>query len=952
MKPFLKQVADHYYDKGGISDRCFIFPNRRSMIFFKKYLREAVASDADASPLLAPQMYTVNDFFARTSGLKVADRITLLLELYDCYTALNPKAESLDDFIFWGDVILGDFDDVDKYLADPKQLFTNIADYKQIQDTFQYLSETQKKALTSFVGHFGGGSAIKESFLQIWNIMYRLYETFGGRLREKGLAYEGMIYRSLASMTEEVSDGMSGSGYVFVGLNALNECEKKVLRMMQQRGAAEFCWDWSGSMLHDPRNRASFFMSDNVKEFPSAIDVDAEPLGTPEFNVLSVPSSYGQVKHLENILERVSDPEGKDTAIVLPDESLLIPLLNSVPESVKDINVTMGYPLSASMVYVLISDVAKMQMHLRRKDDCWQFYHRHVWDILANGLLDSRGKAAEIKKAGKFYVPQADLGGNALLDTIFRPVLTDLTSNDPDQIEAFAVYLQDILSMIVPLGSEDNEAAIEMDAAKSFYTALNSLRTRRLSVLPSTFAKLLETLTAGASVPFKGEPLKGMQVMGPLETRALDFRNVVVLSCNEGMFPRRSVSSSFVPPELRKAFGLPTYEYQDSVWAYYFYRMVSRAEKVWLVCDSRTEGLKRGEESRYIRQLKYHYGIPLNRYVAHADLITSDKDDEKVVKTPEMMKKIASMSFSASAVQNYVICPMKFYYKSIMGIKADEEVAESLDGKMIGNVYHNTMRALYFGDAAMDPDVPFDKLDSQPDKGMDEVSAGYLEKWLSEERLGIITAKVESFMKSELNVDEIRGRDLVVKSVIVRYVLETLKKDRMLLDSIGADAFGIVGLEKQVSAEIFGCRFFGVMDRIDSVVPGTVRLVDYKSGADSQKVLDVTDANAEKVVFKIFDDKYSNRKDFKAALQFHIYGKMLKTAGIAEEGHLYNSMYSTAEMFRNPPVMFPENARFAALMDERLERLFSEMKDMEVPFERTKDPDACGICDFKMICGR
>ena len=952
MKPFLKQVADHYYDKGGISDRCFIFPNRRSMIFFKKYLREAIASDADASPLLAPQMYTVNDFFARTSGLKVADRITLLLELYDCYTALNPKAESLDDFIFWGDVILGDFDDVDKYLADPKQLFTNIADYKQIQDTFQYLSETQKKALTSFVGHFGGGSAIKESFLQIWNIMYRLYETFGGRLREKGLAYEGMIYRSLASMTEEVSDGMSGSGYVFVGLNALNECEKKVLRMMQQRGAAEFCWDWSGSMLHDPRNRASFFMSDNVKEFPSAIDVDAEPLGTPEFNVLSVPSSYGQVKHLENILERVSDPEGKDTAIVLPDESLLIPLLNSVPESVKDINVTMGYPLSASMVYVLISDVAKMQMHLRRKDDCWQFYHRHVWDILANGLLDSRGKAAEIKKAGKFYIPQADLGGNALLDTIFRPVLTDLTSNDPDQIEAFAVYLQDILSMIVPLGSEDNEAAIEMDAAKSFYTALNSLRTRRLSVLPSTFAKLLETLTAGASVPFKGEPLKGMQVMGPLETRALDFRNVVVLSCNEGMFPRRSVSSSFVPPELRKAFGLPTYEYQDSVWAYYFYRMVSRAEKVWLVCDSRTEGLKRGEESRYIRQLKYHYGIPLNRYVAHADLITSDKDDEKVVKTPEMMKNIASMSFSASAVQNYVICPMKFYYKSIMGIKADEEVAESLDGKMIGNVYHNTMRALYFGDAAMDPDVPFDKLDSQPDKGMDEVSAGYLEKWLSEERLGIITAKVESFMKSELNVDEIRGRDLVVKSVIVRYVLETLKKDRMLLDSIGADAFGIVGLEKQVSAEIFGCRFFGVMDRIDSVVPGTVRLVDYKSGADSQKVLDVTDANAEKVVFKIFDDKYSNRKDFKAALQFHIYGKMLKTAGIAEEGHLYNSMYSTAEMFRNPPVMFPENARFAALMDERLERLFSEMKDMEVPFERTKDPDACGICDFKMICGR
>ena len=952
MKPFLKQVADHYFSIGDISEKCFVFPNRRSMVFFRKYISEAVASKVSGCPLIVPQLLTINDFFARESGLKAADRITLLLELYECYSSLNQKAESLDDFIFWGDVILGDFDDVDKYLVDPKQIFTNIADYKQIQDTFSYLSEDQREAMKVFVRHFKDSSAIKDSFLQIWNIMHPLYDMFNRRLRDKGIAYEGMIYRSLASKVEDGSLEFPGSAYVFVGLNALNECEKKVLHMMNQRGVAQFCWDWSGNMAKDPKNKAAFFMSDNVRNFPQALSLDEQGLGLPEFNVLNVPSSYGQVKHLENMLEQVSDPEGTDTAVVLPDETLLIPLLNSVPESVRDINVTMGYPLSASEVFVLMSDIAKMQMHLRRKEDGWYFYHKHVWDILANGLLDCRKEADEIKKAGKFYIPQEDLNGHPLLDLIFRPVLKDLASSDPQQIDSFAEYLQEIICSIVPLESEDNEAAIEIDAARAYYVSVNSLRTRRLGILPATFVRLLDTLLSGASVPFEGEPLKGMQVMGPLETRALDFRNVIVLSCNEGMFPRKSVSSSFVPPELRKAFGMPTYEYQDSVWAYYFYRMVSRAEKVWLVYDSRTEGLKRGEESRYIKQLKYHYGIPVNYYVAHADLSTFEKEDDKVVKTEDIIDKIEKMSFSVSSVQNYVICPMKFYYHSVMEIRKDEDVAESLDSRMIGNVYHNTMRALYFGEEAMASDAPFEKMDRQPDKGMDEVSSDYLDKWLSEEKVPVITAKVESLMKLELNVDEIRGRDLVVKSVIVRYVLETLRRDRMLLQKSGVGAFGIIGLEKKVAADVYGCRFFGVMDRVDSIIPGTVRLVDYKSGADSQKVLDVNDDNAEKIVSRIFDDSYSYRKDYKAALQFHIYGRMLKEAGLAEEGRLFSSLYSTAEIFGNTPAMFPENGKFCRLMDARLQNLFAEMKDINIPFERTRDTDACAFCDFKMICGR
>lgn len=965
MKPFLKQVADHYFDKGDISGRCFIFPNRRSMVFFRKYLAEAAAAAVQGRPLLMPQMLTVNDFFARSSGLMPADRITLLLELYDCYAALNPKAEPLDDFIFWGDVILGDFDDVDKYLADPKRIFANIADYKQIQDTFSYLTDVQRKALEAFVGHFRDDSgkltvnldsddpAVKERFLQIWNILLPLYESFNRALFEKGMAYEGMIYRAMACGDGPDLSVMPDVRYVFVGLNALNECEKKVMKVLKRRGAAEFCWDWHGDMVKDPRNRASYFMSDNVEVFGQDIILEGGSSDVPEFNVLSVPSSYGQVKQLGAILQQVEDPCGADTAVVLPDESLLIPLLNSVPGSVTDINVTMGYPLSASAVFVLMSDIARMQMHLRLKDGKWHFYHKHVWDILSCGLLKCRETADAVRKDGKFYIPQDDLNGQPLLDLVFRPVLTDLSSNDPEQTDAFAGYLQEILSGVVALMPEGDGSAIEVEAAKAYYTSINSLRARRLKVLPSTFVRLLETLISGASVPFKGEPLKGMQVMGPLETRALDFKNVVVLSCNEGMFPRHSVSSSFVPPELRKAFGLPTYEYQDSVWAYYFYRMVCRAKKVWLVYDSRTEGLKRGEESRYIKQLAYHYGLPIRRHVADAELTALDVEDGSVRKTDEILSALDSMSFSVSAIQNYVFCPMKFYYHSVLKLKPDEEVAESLDSRMIGNVYHNAMYALYYGEEAMASDAAFDKLDSQSDRGLTEVSAAYLEKWLDEGRLGALTAKVESLMKAELNVDEIRGRDLVVRTVITRYVLETLRKDVDFLKRNGAEAFTIIGLEKKLGVNLFGCRFFGVADRIDSVIPGTVRLVDYKSGSDSQKVLAVTDDKAEESVAKIFDSPYKKgKKDFKAALQFHIYGKMLKEAGIAEDGRLFNSLYSTAEIFRNPPVMFPESVRFARLMDERLAGLLAEMKDREVPFRRTEDKDTCAYCDFKMICGR
>ena len=976
MTPFLKQVADHYIDRGDISSRCFVFPNRRSMVFFRKWLSTRVAESAlkrGTGPVKAPLMLTVNDLFYRIGGLHVTDKVTLLVELYDCYKDLNPKPETLDEFIFWGDVILGDFNDVDKYLASPKQLFANVADYKAIQDTFSYLSDVQREAIESFMAHFNDRSDIKERFLQIWNILYPLYVRYNAVLSEKGMAYEGMVYRAFAesltdrSLEDLLSDSFSPDiSFVIVGLNALNECEKTLLRRLRDCGRAEFCWDWSGDMIRDRKHRSSFFMADNVREFPPAFRLDDDGVGKASFNSLSVPSSYGQVKHLAPILERLGYRDNalagcSDTAVVIPDETLLMPLLNSVPENISDINVTMGYPMTASELYVVMSDIAMMQMHLRKKETGWHFYHKQVWDILSSGIMktllaaegmeECRMKISHIRQEGKYYIPQEDLSGFPLLDVIFRPVAEEPLSADAEQTERLAAYLQEVTAFLAPLLSHRDDMAVELEFARKWYSSINSLRAKKLAVQPMTFVRLLNSLMAGLSVPFKGEPLKGLQIMGPLETRALDFRNVIIFSCNEGMFPRRNVSSSFIPPDLRKAFSLPTYEYQDAIWAYYFYRLVSRAENVWMVYDSRSEGLKRGEESRYIKQLRYHFGVDVKHHVAEAGLSSYQDVDEGLAKTDDVMKAIDGLTYSVSALQNYVSCPMKFCYQSVLKLSRDEDVAESLDNAMIGNVYHNAMWSLYHGEEAMRSDGSFEKLEDTHGAGMPKVTASYLESWLGRE--DEVRSRVISLMKAELNTDEITGRDLVVQRVIVRYVMETIRKDILLLARYGADAFEIIGLEKKIFVELYGVRFFGVVDRIDSIVPGTVRMVDYKTGNDSPSVIAVTDDMAEAAVSRIFDEGYDVKKSSKAALQFHIYDRMAQEAGLVSDiGQVCNSLYATSDLFRNVPSVFPVSGKFSELMDVRVKALIDEIRDREVPFRRTEDTDACRYCDYKMICGR
>lgn len=924
-------------------------------MFFTRHLCQAVKdSDVLSRPIVAPEMLTINDFFHKVGGMHSVERVRLLIELYDCYKECNPKAETLDEFIFWGDVILSDFNDVDKYLVDPKQLFANISDLKKIQDTYTYLTDTQRKAIEAFVSHFSDLSGrltvnldsdepdVKGKFLMIWNILYDLYELFNTRLREKGMAYEGMVYRQLAqrlkneSVEDVFNDVWQGDvKFVFVGLNALNECEKMLLRKLRDAGRAEFCWDYSGKIISDPKNRSSFFMAENVVEFPQAAVWDREGLNVPEINVVSVPSSTGQAKRLPDVLNGIGSRTVAgltDCAIVLPDETLLSSVLNSIPDEVEDINVTMGLPMTGSILYSMMSDIAAIQLHTVNRKGKWYFYHKQVWDLFANDLFRkaSDEKTLEIiskvKSDAAYYISQDVLSGTPLLDAVFRPVIADQKLQSASQIKDFAEYQKQVLTAVISSVTEDVGMNLELEYAKEYYKCVNVLKEIDLEVLPVTYVRLLNQLLSAVSVPFRGEPLKGLQIMGPLETRALDFRNLVILSANEGVFPRRNVSSSFVPPELRKGFGLPTYEYQDAVWAYYFYRMISRAEKVWMFTDTRTEGLKSGEESRYIKQLEYHFNIPLNRYVVRFDKMKTAKVED-IVKTLDDVRKIKETVLSATTVQNYLACPAKFYYGTVKELKAEEEVAESLDYGMFGTVYHETMRSLY---------------------ASDRMTAKDIQSWLGRE--DEIKSKIKELIIDELNLMEVSGRNLVVTDVILKYVMKTLQRDLELLEKEGVDFFEILGREVKVSGEFKGQKFKGFIDRLDSFHPGQVRVVDYKTG----KVLDddekINDDNALAIAEDIFAEDIKERP--KIALQFFIYDMLVQNHPLARGKQLFNCVYSTARLFKEPPLNVPRNEMFFNAVSERLENTLKEMYSLEVPFRRTNDEKVCEYCDFKMICGR
>jgi hypothetical protein len=609
VTPFLKILAESLFKEynTGIQDICIVFPNRRAGLFFRKYLAEIAGI-----PLCSPSIYTINELMVELSGLRLCDPVDLVIEVYEIYASLISLPEPLDDFYNWGEHILRDFDDLDKSLVHAEGIFRNILDLKQIDTAFDYLSAEQKGTLKKFWGSINEMkvSEHQQKFLSFWKTLHPLYSALKENLRRKGKAYEGMIYREVAGkILKKEYPVLPARKIVLAGFNALTEAEKTLFRYCRDSGTGSFYWDYDIHYLENIQMEAGRFIRENLKEFPPAALLENQSnLGSQRIMVYELPSDIMQAKFLTQLLNTVETAvnEFQDTAVILADENLLIPVLYSLPLETGDINITMGYPLKYSPVYSFLELVMKMQVKVskytgKRKN---KYYYKHVFPILdhqySGSFMDSELVVLKnrIRSDNMIYLDEALFQNSEFLRRIFV------------RIENLSSLIDYLVSLLVYLAKEFSLHGHEFyDKLDKEYVYFLLLRLRKLSLVIrnfqpeiriETFINLFRKVIRSTTIPFEGEPLGGLQIMGLLETRLLDFRNLIFLSMNEGIIPRTHHSYSYIPYNIRYAFNMPTRDYHDAIYAYYFYRLLQRSESVCLLYNNRTDGINTGEMSRFI----------------------------------------------------------------------------------------------------------------------------------------------------------------------------------------------------------------------------------------------------------------------------------------------------------------------------------------------------------------
>ena len=959
MKPFLYQVASLFYEKweAEVSRLAFVFPNRRTGLFFQKYLSEV----AD-TPLFSPTILTINDLFIQLSGKQSADRISMLFILYDIYIRHSGSTETFDEFLYWGEMLLNDFDDIDKYMANARMLFSNVTDLREIENDFDFLSDEQIAAIRSFWSSFypRGDTPNQQQFLAVWQVLYDLYEEFRATLAAEGKGYEGMIFREVVeSMERGESPDLPYEQIVFVGLNALSVSEERFLAQLQKREIADFYWDYVSDKVTDPDNKASYFVSRNLKSFPSSMKLPPEEKVKTEIEVIGIPSGIGQAKHVYTLLSdwckeaEMSSEEALRTAVILPDEHLLIPVLNAIPEQIRRINVTMGYPLAGTPVASLIEYILALQKNVRYIDRNPLFYFRDVLPVLNHRYILSTSPeiisslVKEITENNKIYISHTELEKTPLLEILFTPVTG---------VEAFSDYLIKVLEelnkVMSALSDEEEEDApqrtndLEQEFIFHYFTTVNRMKEvmkdARIEMKIDTFFRLLKRVTDTITIPFHGEPLSGLQIMGVLETRALDFDRLIILSMNEGIFPQRKAANSFIPYNLRRGFGLPTYEHQDSVWAYHFYRLIERASHVSLLYDTRSNGLQTGEVSRFVHQLHYHYEVPMRDKLVVYNVSSSKTPPLAVPKREDIMRRLdayrkgGSKAISASAINTYLDCPLKFYFSVVEGIREEEEVSETIESDVFGSILHKVMEELY-----------------KPFQGK-MVTVDLLKAIRKDTALltgAIARAFASEFFKTEV-VRSLTGQNYLIGEMIRKYVEKILERDGKLTPFVYIESErkinGLISLSDH--SEI---RLKGFIDRVDEVLDA-IRIIDYKSGSGT-----TTFSSIE----SLFNKEEKDRA--KAVMQVFMYCWMYAHFTENKGKTIQPGIYYVRSLFSDPfdPSVYHRIERgksekvedfsgYAQAFEEGLRGCLDEIFNPEIPFTQTPTGKACSYCPFKGICGK
>lgn len=957
MQPFLQLVAHDLYTKIGndLSRTVLVFPNKRANLFFNEYLAE----ESD-QPIWSPAAMSISDLLQKLSVQKAGDPIRLVCELYKVFKEETESRETLDDFYFWGELLISDFDDVDKNMVDADKLFSNLQDLKNLMDDYEFLDEEQEEAIRQFFQNFSieRRTELKEKFISLWDKLGIIYHRYREKLAELGIAYEGMLYRNVIEQLD--TDRLKYDKYVFVGFNVLNKVEKEFFQKLQKAGKAMFYWDYD--LFYTQRiskHEAGEFIKRNLIDFPNELpesyfDIFRKP---KKIRYISASTENAQARFLPEWVKATQTHttqivSEKENAIVLCNEALLLPVLHSIPQDVQNVNITMGFPLAQTPVYSFINAAMELQTNGYRPDT-GRFTYEAVSKILKHPYTRQLSDHAtrlerELTKTNRFYPLPSELKKDDFLTILFTP---------QSNIRELCDYLLRLIKSISILYRKEGEYddifnQLYRESIFQSHLKINRLysliESGELSVRTDTLKRLITKVLTASNIPFHGEPAIGLQIMGVLETRNLDFRNLIMLSLNEGQLPKAGGESSFIPYNLRKAFGMTTIEHKNAVYAYYFYRLIQRAENITLLYNTSSDGLNRGEESRFMLQLLVEGPHEITREYLEAGQSPQNTLEIQIEKTPEILRRLyraydtaqpESVILSPSALNTYLDCRLRFYYRYVAGLKTPDEVSAEIDSALFGTIFHLSAQLAYTDLTANGKMIQREDLERLL---RDEIKLqGYVDQAFKQELF-----KVALEEKPEYN-----GVQLINSKVIVSYLKQLLRND------LQYTPFEMVAMEKKVSEKItiqtalgpLTLRLGGTIDRMDAK-EGTLRIVDYKTGG-SPKI----PANIEQL-FTPSETRpnYIFQTFLYAAIMSRKQPLMVAPALLYIHRAASESYSPVIEMGepRKPKIPVNNFAFFEDEFRERLQALLEEIFDEKEPFTQTEDIKKCAYCDFKAICKR
>ena len=959
MESFLKLVAADLYKhtEGNLAHTAVVFPNKRAGLFFNEYL----AQESD-SPIWSPAYVSISELFRSLSPWEVGDPVKLVCELYKIFRRETQSTETLDDFYFWGEMLISDFDDADKNKVDTDKLFSNLQDLRNIMDDYTFIDDEQEEAIRQFFQNFSieRRTALKERFISLWDVLGNIYKGFRESLASQNIAYEGMMYRHVIEHLDV--DKLPYEKYVFVGFNVLNKVEHTLFTQLKDAGKAVFYWDYDEFYMKENRqavtHEAGEFIRRNLRDFPSPLSGELfKNLSKPkEVHYIASSTENAQARYLPQwIRNNLTTPE-KETAVVLCNEALLQPVLHSLPAEVKHVNITMGFPLSQTPVYSFL--IALLELHTHGFNFISGRYTfqsvvtllKHPYTRQLTGQAELLEK--ELTRNNRFYPLPGELGKDEFLTRLFTPLSGNLN---------LCIRLSETLQQVAGIyqantsGTEDTDAFNQLYRESLFkaYTTINRFRTLieedELTVQSETFRRLLVKVLSATNIPFHGEPAIGMQVMGVLETRNLDFRHLVLLSVNEGQLPKSGGDSSFIPYNLRKAFGMTTIEHKIAVYAYYFYRLLQRAERITLMYNTSSDGLNRGEWSRFMLQFLIEWPHPITRQFLEAGQSPQGTSPITVEKTPDVMRRMQSLfdvranpkaKFSPSALNYYLDCPLKFYYRYVAGLSAPDEVSAEIDSATFGSIFHYAAEHIYKDLTTHGKVINKEALETllrNEVKLQDYVDTAFKKLFFN----------VPQNEKPEYN-----GVQLINSAVIARYLKQLLQNDLRYapFTFIASEMEVDEPIDIQTPKGVIKSRIGGIIDRMDSK-DGTLRIVDYKTGGDAD-----TPPHVESL---FIPDKKRSNYVFQTFLYAAIMCRKQPTMKIAPAllyihraaTETYSPVIQMGEP-RKPKEAVEDFSKYEKEYRERLQGLLEEIFNPEKSFTQTEIIEKCTYCDFKALCKR